>query len=605
VCTVKEKMRVVVLNKYKCNPKKCGLECYKFCPRVRTGDETIIIKEGSKPVINESLCVGCGICAKRCPFNALSVINLPKELEKNIVHQYGENGFRLFKFPIPRKGQVIGLLGENGIGKTTILNVLSGLLVPNLGFYNIKKEGLTSQEHKINVIDYFKGSESQNYFKELYSGKLRVSVKPQHVELIPKQFNGVVNELLTKTNERENMNEWVEKLGLNKVLDKRVDELSGGELQRLAICASILKKSDAYFFDEPSSYLDVEQRLMVARVIRELVNEDVYVIVVEHDLIMLDYLTDVVHVVYGEASKYGIVSAPMNSREGINSYINGFLREENTRFRDSRLKFDEGVKTGYREEEVLIKWGEMSKEFPGFKLIVNPGDVRKNEIIGVIGPNGIGKTTFARLLSGRLKPDAKNADKVITEDVIISYKPQYISSDSEKTVMTHLLGVSDEFHTAEYRKSILEPLSIHSLLNKKLCELSGGELQRVKIAECLSRKASVYLLDEPSAHLDVQQRINCANVIKDVVSKKGACALVIDHDLMLVDYLCNRVLLFTGERGVKGETKGPLLKENGMNALLEFLRVTFRRDNETNRPRANKPGSFKDREQKSQGRYYY
>ena len=85
--------------------------------------------------ISEELCIGCGICVKKCPFEAISIINLPKSLDKEQTHRYGPNSFKLHRLPMPRPGQVLGLVGTNGIGKSTALKILAGKQKPNLGRY--------------------------------------------------------------------------------------------------------------------------------------------------------------------------------------------------------------------------------------------------------------------------------------------------------------------------------------------------------------------------------------------------------------------------------------------------------------------------------------
>ena len=108
--------RVAVLDQDLCQPQKCGLECIKYCPVNKSGAECVTINEESKKAqIDEDICNGCGICVKVCPFDAITIVNLASELATDKIHQYGTNSFRLYKLPTPRKGEVVGLLGRNGM----------------------------------------------------------------------------------------------------------------------------------------------------------------------------------------------------------------------------------------------------------------------------------------------------------------------------------------------------------------------------------------------------------------------------------------------------------------------------------------------------------
>jgi len=143
------------------------------------------------------------------------------------------------------------------------------------------------------------------------------------------------------------------------------------------------------------------------------------------------------------------------------------------------------------------------------------------------------------------------------------------------------------------------------LLMKKLDELSGGELQRVAIAACLSKDAGLYLLDEPSAYLDAEQRLLISRAIRNFMTEKNTTAIIVDHDLLFLDYISERLMVFDGRPAVEGNAKGPYEMEEGMNFFLKDVSITFRRDEISKRPRANKPGSQLDREQKSSGKLYY
>ncbi|MBN1786088.1 MAG: ribosome biogenesis/translation initiation ATPase RLI, partial [Candidatus Methanofastidiosa archaeon] len=134
---------------------------------------------------------------------------------------------------------------------------------------------------------------------------------------------------------------------------------------------------------------------------------------------------------------------------------------------------------------------------------------------------------------------------------------------------------------------------------------SGGELQRTAIATCLSKNADLYLLDEPSAYLDVEQRLATAKVIRRRMEKGDTAAIIVEHDLVTTDYVSDRTIVFSGKPSVEGEASSPMSVRDGMNRFLSKLNITFRRDSENGRPRANKLDSQLDRRQKDIGEYYY
>ncbi len=582
--------RIAVVKKEDCNPVSCGnYLCMRVCPVNRKGEDCIYKTDDRKIGIDETLCIGCNICVKKCPFDAISIINLPEELEKTPIHQYGKNGFHLYNLPIPQFGRVVGLLGINGIGKTTAMQVLGGLLKPNLG-----GDGEASYDE---LIDFFKGTEAQKYFEKVKSSEIVVSYKLQQVDLISKQFSGKVRDLLSRVDEKGEMDKVCSSLGLTKILDNDIKTISGGELQRVAIAATVLKKANLYIFDEPTSYLDIKQRIIVSKFIRSLATSDVAVLVVEHDLIILDYMTDMVHLMYGKPGAYGIVSLPKTTKAGINTYLEGYMADANVRFRDHAIKFE---KRGFRQRKdvpiELTSWDTVTKKLDNFKLKAVESSLYKREVVGVLGENGIGKTSFVKVLAGLVKPDKGN----VSEGIKVAYKSQYLKGGSDELVMTVLREA-----IAKYDTELIRPLNIKPLLTKKLNQLSGGELQRVAIAKCLSASVDLYLMDEPSAYLDVEQRLVVARVIRDLMENKGKTAFIVDHDLLFLDFLSERLAVFDGIPAIEGSLDGVFEMEEGMNKFLKKLDITFRRDPESHRPRANKPGSVKDREQKGEGKYYY
>ncbi|MEM2387792.1 MAG: ribosome biogenesis/translation initiation ATPase RLI [Candidatus Thermoplasmatota archaeon] len=572
-------MRIAVLNRDRCQPKKCSMECVKYCPKVRSGVE-VISMEANKPIISEQLCVGCGICIHKCPFKAIHIENLPEELKESVVHQYGENGFRLFRLPIPKKGKVVGLLGENGIGKTTAIKILSGEIKPNLG--RIEKEPSWEE-----ITDTYRGTELYNFLKNISEKNLKISIKPQYIDNLA-SYQGSVKDFLSE----KGIEDEIEGMS-----DKKMSELSGGELQKVAIFAALREDADLYLFDEPTSYLDIKNRMEIAKIIRK-ISEDKMVVVVEHDLAVMDFLADIIYILYGKRGVYGIVSDAKNARHGINIYLSGYLKEENVRFGDE-IKFEKHPPRDFKETENLIMFNKLRKKYDGFELIVNEGKINKGEVIGIVGPNGIGKTTFIKLLAGIIEPDEGKIDKKIK----ISYKPQYIRAEEGK-VEELFEKNKDKFHSL-YEKEVLHPLDIKYFYDNDLKNLSGGELQTVAIAYCLSLEADLYLIDEPSAYLDAKQRMKVAKTIKRVMEKEGKACMVVEHDIYFVDMVSQALMVFYGEPGRKGFAKGPMSLREGMNLFLKDLEITFRRDEDSNRPRINKIDSRLDREQKEAGEYYY
>lgn len=587
--------RIAVLDADRCKPKRCDRLCCRFCPMVRSKVEAIRF-EANQPVIVESLCTGCGICIKKCPFTAISIVNLPDEMDKDCSHRFGPNTFKLFRMPMPSPGTVLGLLGQNGIGKTTTLKILSSEVKLNLGNYEKPPDWNT-------IITHYRGSSLQDYFQRISEGRLRVSHKPQYVDKIPKVVSGNVGDLLERVDERKTLDKIAEQLELKNLWNRPLEVLSGGELQRVAVTAAISKEADVYLFDEPSSYLDVNQRLEVAKAIRSLKAAEKTIVVAEHDLAIIDYLSDQICVFYGEPGVYGVVSNVHGVRTGINIYLQGYIPDENVRFRKEAIIFHEKPPASSSEAgEVLLRWEQLEKTFEGFRLTAQAGEIRRGRIIGILGPNGIGKTTFVKILAGIEEAD----DKRKLGELKISYKPQYISAEYEGTVQMLLMNVAKEnFSSGWYKTEILLPLRIKPLLDRNVNELSGGELQKVAITACLSQEAELFLLDEPSAYLDVEERLNMAKAIRRVVENHNVTAFVVEHDVVTQDFIADQLMVFTGKPGQEGRALALTNLRKGMNMFLKEMGVTFRRDQATKRPRVNKEESRLDKFQKEIGEYYY
>jgi ATP-binding cassette subfamily E protein 1 len=601
-------MRIAIVDRERCRPKDCTHECQRFCPRVRTGDETVIFPEGptKPPVIVESLCSGEAICVKKCPYHVISIVNLPEELESDTSHRYGVNAFKLFKMPIPKDGKVLGLIGPNGVGKTTAVRILAGELKPNLG-------RIEDPPDWDEIILQYRGSELQPFFERMQKGDIVPILKPQNITDLPKVeaiAEKPISELLEQADTSGRLKELKEDLSLTEIWDRPIKFLSGGELQRVAVTAAIIRDGDIYFFDEPTAYLDVRERLRTGRAIRNLAEEGKTVVVVEHDLSILDYVSDLVCIFYGDPGVYGIVSNPHGTRVGVNIFLDGYIPDENMRFRETSISF-KGMAAEDDEfsgAETLVEYEPMKKEFEGFKLEVKGGTISRGQIIGILGPNGIGKTTFVKMLAGILEPDEGEAPTKTAAgfDLKISYKPQYIEQSFPGTVRMYLRQTGGaNVDSADFRTSVLRRLDLENLLDHAVTDLSGGELQRTEIAACLGRDADIYLFDEPSAFLDIEQRLAASKAIRQMVQSRLRTAFVVEHSILMADYLSDSMVVFDGKPGIYGMATPVVTLRTGMNAFLRQMGVTFRRDPQTGRPRVNKDGSQLDSQQKASGEYYY
>mmetsp|Transcript_9299 Transcript_9299/g.27840 ORF Transcript_9299/g.27840 Transcript_9299/m.27840 type:complete len:682 (+) Transcript_9299:183-2228(+) len=653
--------RILILDPEKCKPNSAA---YTFLKQYagKCG-KTCIEVQGKLVRISEDLCAACLTRAKHCPGGAVSIVKLPTNLTTNMTHRYGENAFVLHGLPTPRPGQVLGLLGTNGIGKSTAVHVLSGRIKPNLGVI------VGASPSWADIIAYYRGSDLQNYFTALCEDRLRVVVKPQLEPQLARKFVGrTVGDSLRELDERGRSEEMIDALDLRNLIGREVQLLSGGELQRFAIARCLCVDADVYLFDEPSSFLDVRQRVASAVTIRSLVEpssykvgggqagaaeatrkaQGTYVVVVEHDLTVLDHVSDAVCCLYGGPGAYGVVTKRQTAANGINQFLAGYIQAENMRFRAEALSFQVSVQDaqlvadppggssgtansatstrGSNEpapESSAHTYPAMTRTLtseianrPPFTLHVEAGTFRDGEIIGLMGENGCGKSTFMHLLAGAYEndrlPDASSTDvhkSSSLKHLGVSYKRQHVGPRFRKfqgTVQDFLEariqhGLGDRL----FRLLVMKPLGLEKIENLAVRSLSGGEIQRLAITVCLGTPANIYLIDEPSAGLDVEQRIIAAKVMKRwVVSHLGKTAFIIEHDFVMATALYDRVVVYRGKPSVECTAGTPQSPAEGFNTFLKKLDITFRRDPENFRPRINKRNSVLDREQKKSGDYY-
>ena len=611
--------RIAIVDQAKCKPNKCNKECISFCPPQSGGKEVIKIVDiedmslAKQPVVKsndkkkiaqivESQCIGCNICVRKCPFDAIKIVNLPSENKNDIIHRYLPNGFRLYKLPILKTNSIIGILGENGVGKTTLINILSKQIMPNF------EQGEQPDTKKI--LSKFRGTVFFDYLKDLYSNNLTISIKSQKIK--DQMLNTTVrNYFLTHKINLENYSDILTDLEITHLLDNSMTNLSGGELQRVLCCKTICSNADVYVFDEPSNYLDIKQRLAVTKLIRKLSDPKKYVIVIDHDLSMLDYMADEIFIIYGKPGAFGIVSNPMTTLNGINVYLDGYIPGENVRFRPDEFNLkttqELDASTHILSRSNPIKYLGGTVEYPNYKLNIPDAEISLTDGINVIlGPNGTGKTTFIKYLAKTL-------------DIGISYKEQTLSiekyknkNNGEYPTVNELLyqQIQSSYTDQKFISEVVRPLDIGNIQDRKINELSGGELQRVLVILCLGTPASIYLIDEPSANLDIEKRICMIKVIKRHILNNHKCGFIIEHDIMMAvsfaQEVTSKILLVESNivDGVKQSTVSDYMNfSDGINNFLNTLNITMRLSGH-NRPRINKNNSQLDKEQRELGKYY-
>ncbi|MEM1804873.1 MAG: ATP-binding cassette domain-containing protein, partial [Nanopusillaceae archaeon] len=390
----------------------------------------------------------------------------------------------------------------------------------------------------------------------------------------------------------------IEEYSLEKILNRKISELSGGELQKIVFIFSVYKQHNVLLIDELTNYLDIYERIKMASKLLELKDSGDSILIIDHDLSFINSLADIIHIVYGVQKAYGVFSTPIGTSEGINQYLEGYIKKENLKIRDKPIRLEIKPYTDKKIGKNIVEWKNLKVSLNGFILESEYGFIREREILGVIGRNGIGKSTFAKVIAGEL-----NFEGELSKNCTLSYKKQYFDFSNLDITVEEFIRQYNLNYKKEYGE-YLTRLGLSDLLDHKVNTLSGGELQTLYCFSTLIKEAELYILDEPFAFLDIEQRINLAKFIRDIIKSRDKAALIIDHDIVLLDYVSDNMLIFEGEPGVRGIINGPMDNKVAFNKFLESIGITIRRDEINKIPKINKVDSYLDRIQKLRKEFY-
>ena len=493
-------------------------------------------------------------------------------------------------------GAKIGIIGHNGAGKSTLLRIMAGIDQDYQGEM-IRDESLSvgylAQEPELD--------ESKDVLGNVMDGVAPIRALLDRFEEISAKFaepmsDDEMNELLAEQGELQDRIDATDAWNLDRTLevamdslrlppaDAQVSKLSGGERRRVALCRLLLEKPDILFLDEPTNHLDAESVAWLEGYLKDYPG---MVLVVTHDRYFLDNVTG--WILELDRGKYypweGNYSswldqklARLDAEEKEESARQRTLKEElewirmtpkarqtkskarikryqemleEQRGGEARQKIEIHIPTGPRLGDVVIDADGVTKGY-GDRLLIEDLDMKipPNAIIGVIGPNGVGKTTLFRMIVGQEQPDGGSLK--LGDTVKLAYVDQSRDSlDAEKNVWEEISGGVDEMTLGNRKiKSRAYVASFGFKGNdqqKKVGKLSGGERNRLQLAKMLQTGGNVLLLDEPTNDLDV----DTLRALENALENFAGCVVCISHDRWFLDRIVTHILAFEGDSRVR------------------------------------------------------
>ncbi len=488
-------------------------------------------------------------------------------------------------------GAKIGVLGLNGSGKSSLLKIIAGK-DPNydgkVWFDGDYKIGFLEQEPVLDETKTVRQTVEEavqhivNLLKEYEDINLKLA-EPMDDDEMMKAIERQ-GELMEKL---DHYNAWELDYKLGTAMeslrcppeDAVIGLLSGGERRRVALCRLLLSQPDILLLDEPTNHLDAESVLWLEQFLK---NFPGTVIAVTHDRYFLDNVAGwILELDRGEGIPWQgnystwleqkskrleqeekveskrkkaldhelewIRMAPKARQAKGKARLNAYDQLRNAEIKEREAKLELFIPPGPRLGDVIIECNNVSKGFGDRLLIDNfTFKVPKNAIVGIIGPNGVGKSTLFRMIMGEQKPDS--GEIIIGETVQISYVDQsHRDLDPDKTVYEVVGGGNEIIAVGGSQVNVRAYISKFNFTGadqqKKIGVLSGGERNRVQLAITLREGGNVLLLDEPTNDIDV----NTLRALEEALENFAGCVLVISHDRWFIDRLATHILAFEDE----------------------------------------------------------
>ena len=481
----------------------------------------------------------------------------------------------------------IGILGPNGAGKSTVLKIMAGLDKEFTGEAWLAEGatlGYLPQEPQLD--------ESLNVFGNVMEGVAdKKAILDRYNELMMNYSDETAEEGAKLQDIIDSQNLWDLESQVEMAMealrcppgDATIDNLSGGEKRRVALCQLLLRQPDLLLLDEPTNHLDAETIAWLEKHLREYPGA---ILMVTHDRYFLDnvtgwileldrgrgipyegnysaYLTAKTKRMAQEEREEGsrqkalsreqewIASSPKarqaKSKARIRAYDELVAAAENRRPGEAQIIIPVGERLG----NVVIEAENISKTYGDRVLFENLSfKLPPGGIVGVIGPNGAGKTTLFRMVTGQEKPDTGSIN--IGETVHLGYVDQSRDSlDGSKNVWEEISGGNDIIKLGKHEMNSRAYCGAFNFKGgdqqQKVCNLSGGQRNRVHLAKMLKSGGNVILLDEPTNDLDTET----LSALEDALENFAGCAVIISHDRMFLDRLATHILAFEGDSHVE------------------------------------------------------